>query len=148
VLVDIGQKGKEQSFQRGKARGLTFSSPAGLLFLFWVCLYLRHITFKTGIRTSQKTHHVSVTQPNQLMPFKEINAVYVRIISDNKYTLWAECGDFSLTSSYWIKNINKGGLSDPPSRQRGCYIRTLIASVRLENKNSGHGSHGAVTKTN
>jgi hypothetical protein len=29
------------------------------------------------------------------------------------------------------------------NRQRGCYIRTIITSVQLENKNSGHGSQGA-----
>jgi hypothetical protein len=26
---------------------------------------------------------------------------------------------------------------------RGCYIRTITASVQVENKNSGHGSQGA-----
>jgi hypothetical protein len=33
--------------------------------------------------------------------------------------------------------------TDPSSRQRGCYIRTITTSVQLENKNSGLGSQGA-----
>jgi hypothetical protein len=32
----------------------------------------------------------------------------------------------------------------PSSHQRGCYIRTITASVHLENKNSGSGSQGAL----
>jgi hypothetical protein len=32
--------------------------------------------------------------------------------------------------------------TDPSSRQRGCYIRTIPESVQLENKNSGGGSKG------
>jgi hypothetical protein len=32
---------------------------------------------------------------------------------------------------------------DPSFRQRGCYIRTITASVQLENKNTGRGSQGA-----
>jgi hypothetical protein len=31
---------------------------------------------------------------------------------------------------------------DPSSRQRGCYIRTITASVQLENKITGRGSKG------
>jgi hypothetical protein len=33
--------------------------------------------------------------------------------------------------------------TDPSSRQKGCCIRTITASVQLENKNSGRGSQGA-----
>jgi hypothetical protein len=32
--------------------------------------------------------------------------------------------------------------TDPPSRQRGCYIRTITAIVQLENKNNGRESQG------
>jgi hypothetical protein len=32
--------------------------------------------------------------------------------------------------------------TDPSSRQRGCYIRTIIASVQLENKITGRESQG------
>jgi hypothetical protein len=37
-------------------------------------------------------------------------------------------------------------VTDPTSRQTGCSIRTIIASVQLENKNSGRGSQGACHK--
>jgi hypothetical protein len=33
--------------------------------------------------------------------------------------------------------------TDPSSRQRGCYIRTITASVQLENKITDHESQGA-----
>jgi hypothetical protein len=33
--------------------------------------------------------------------------------------------------------------TDPFSRQRGCYIRTITASVQLENKITGRESQGA-----
>jgi hypothetical protein len=33
--------------------------------------------------------------------------------------------------------------TDPASRQRGCYVRTMTSSVQLEIKNSGRGSQGA-----
>jgi hypothetical protein len=32
--------------------------------------------------------------------------------------------------------------TDPSSRERGCYIGIISASVQLENKNSGRGSQG------
>jgi hypothetical protein len=34
-------------------------------------------------------------------------------------------------------------MTDPSSHQRGCYIRTINASVELQNKKSGRGSEGA-----
>jgi hypothetical protein len=34
-------------------------------------------------------------------------------------------------------------MTDPSSRQRGCYIRTINISVQLEIKNYGRGSQGA-----
>jgi hypothetical protein len=34
-------------------------------------------------------------------------------------------------------------MTDPSSRQRGCYIRTITASVQLENKITGRDSQGA-----
>jgi hypothetical protein len=37
-------------------------------------------------------------------------------------------------------------MSDPSSRQRGCYVRTITASVRLKNKNSGRESQGVCRK--
>jgi hypothetical protein len=33
--------------------------------------------------------------------------------------------------------------TDPPSRQRGCYIRTITSSVQFENKVTGRESQGA-----
>jgi hypothetical protein len=33
--------------------------------------------------------------------------------------------------------------TDPSSRQKGCYIRTITASVQLENKITGRESRGA-----
>jgi hypothetical protein len=34
-------------------------------------------------------------------------------------------------------------MTDPSSRQRGCYIRTMTAGVQLRKKNSGRESQGA-----
>jgi hypothetical protein len=41
------------------------------------------------------------------------------------------------------EDLEKLKTTDPSSFQRGCYIRTITASVQLENKNSGRGSQGA-----
>jgi hypothetical protein len=38
--------------------------------------------------------------------------------------------------------------ANPSSRQRGCYIKTITARVRLERKVSGRGPQGPGVKTN
>jgi hypothetical protein len=40
------------------------------------------------------------------------------------------------------ENYCTGEDQQPSSRQRGCYIRTVTATVKLENKITGHESQG------
>jgi hypothetical protein len=46
-----------------------------------------YVIFKSSVRTSQETHHVSTTEPNQLTLFREIIAVYCENHREHTNTL-------------------------------------------------------------
>jgi hypothetical protein len=57
------------------------------------------------------------------------------VVQKNEFSKHVICAKYTLDERSSVF------LTDPSSRQRGCYIRTITAKVRLE-KTSGHGPQG------
>jgi hypothetical protein len=56
-----------------------------------------HMEHRDTVRTSQETHYVSATEPNQLMLFGEILAVYCGSHTEHINTPPARCSTFDVT---------------------------------------------------
>jgi hypothetical protein len=50
--------------------------------------YRSNVSYKNVVRTSQETHHVSGTQPNRLMLFRETVAVYCENRTEHTRTVF------------------------------------------------------------
>jgi hypothetical protein len=64
-------------------RNVVFKIKTGL----WIMSKSLIIAYITPVRTSQETHHVSATKPNQLMLFRETVAVYCENHTEHTNTL-------------------------------------------------------------
>jgi hypothetical protein len=60
---------------------------------------LRKYSYPNSVRTSQETHYVSATKPNQLMLFKETVAVYFENHTEHTDTLYFQNTEFCCVRS-------------------------------------------------
>jgi hypothetical protein len=60
--------------------------------MYYKYLILNKLTYG-NCSVTQEIYYISVTKPNRLMLFRETVSVYCENSTEDKCTLWAECGD-------------------------------------------------------